>query len=625
MNASSILPVLPSWRPALHDGPDRLRDLVAPLGAWRFAFVPVIVALELVSRVAVGGYRLNAPVVRYLNARAVLWPAALATMGVCHLFAAMLAGAILWQYMPGVLFGGGPVGIMAEAYLSVSLAAFALAGFPARKRTAPATLTGLQERVLMAVLQIPESALAGDLRSLGEGDRPKTRASRPRRVGDSTQVVVTLPVGMDAEKVAAARTGSVAGSLNLPPNRVVLTTDRKRSARDLVVRVLDVALEDREMGHMPAPTTAHPFFDGFTVGVDRFGDPARTRLFERSSIVLGASGAGKSWLMRTFAAAAALDPLVELHVYAMKKTADFDPLEPVAATLRAGGRTADARALRDLLESLSADIDRRGDVLRSRGAEKLTPALAADPALDLRPVVVLIDECHVGFQDEEHGAAIGKAAADIAKRARYVGIVLLLASQEGNGSDIPRPVSANMAVGVALRVLNYGQVDNALGTGAYKAGADATKIDVEAPGVAYVRGVRPVIEMVKTYGTSLEDLRIIAEHAAEERATWALAHGGRGVQLDAASDDQGDVVAAPADLLDHVVKVMADRPVVTRREVLLGLQAIDPARYGTWETKDLSKQLRGFGVERETGKAPGAAGTQAVLTLQALTAALEAR
>ena len=357
-------------------------------------------------------------------------------------------------------------------------------------------MTGWQNRVLLSVLNIPESALAGDLRSLREGDRPKTRASRPRRVGDSTQVIVTLPVGMDAEKVASSRTGSVAGSLKLPANRVVLSTDRKRSARDLVVRVLDIALEDREMGHMPVPDVASTFFDGFTVALDRYGDAVRTRLFEHSTLILGASGSGKSWVSRTYAAAAALDPLVDMHVFAMKQTADFDPLEPVALTLRTGGSTSDARALRSLLEDLSADIDRRGAVLREHGAEKLTPALAANPALDLRPAVVLVDECHVGFQDEEHGAAIGKAAADIAKRARYVGIVLILASQEGNGTDIPRPVTANMTVGLALRVLNYGQVDNALGTGAYKMGADATKIPTKeegGAGVAYIRGVRPTM------------------------------------------------------------------------------------------------------------------------------------
>lgn len=628
MNASLILPALPSWRPALHDPADRLRDLVAPLGAWRFAFAPVLVALELVSRVAVGGYRLNAPVIRYLNARAVLWPAALATMGLCHLFAAMLAGAILWQYMPGVLFGGGPVGIMAEAYLSVSLAAFALAGFPARKRTAPATLTGFQERALLAVLNIPETALSADLRSLHEGDRPRTRVSRPKRVGDSTQVVVTLPVGMDAARVAASRTGSVAGSLDVPEGRVVLSTDRKRSARDLVIRVLDVALEDRDMGRMPVPDVASTFFDGFTMGLDRYGDPVRTRLFEHSTLILGASGSGKSWLTRTYGAAAALDPLVDLHVFAMKQTADFDPLAPVALTLRTGGTTADARALRGLLEALSADIDRRGRVLREHGAEKLTPALAARPALDLRPVVVIVDECHVGFQDEEHGAAIGKAAADIAKRARYVGIVLVLASQEGNGTDIPRNVTANMAVGVALRVLNYGQVDNALGTGAYKTGADATKIptkDQGGAGVAYVRGVRPTIEKIKTYGTDLEDLGIIAAHAAEERAAWDAEHRPAVVVDEGQDVTAGGMLEAPADLLDHVVKVMQDRPVVARKEVLAGLQALSPERYGAWVTADLSKELRGFGIERQTGKAPGAAGTQAVLTLEAVNAAIEAR
>ena len=622
-----------TWRPALHAPADAMVGGLARLGAWGLIGTPLVVAVELVSRLLVGWWRLTAPTVTYLNRYWLLWPVAVPVALTGHLFLGMLAGSILGQWMPGIIGNGHALGRALEAYIVVQLGVMALVGVPTHRRprraATPAAATGMQQRVLLSVLHIPETQLAADLRSLREGDQPRTRASRPRRVGDSTQVVVTLPVGMDAAKVAATRTGSVAGSLDIPEDRVVLSTDRRRPARDLVIRVLDIALEDREMGHMPVSDVASTFFDGFTIGLDRFGDPVLTRLFERSTLILGASGSGKSWLTRTYGAASALDPLVDLHVFAMKQTADFDPLKPVAATLRTGGATADVRALRTLLEPLSADIDRRGQVLREHGVEKLTPQLAADPALDLRPVVVIVDECHVGFQDDEHGAAIAKAAADIAKRARYVGIVLVLASQEGNGTDIPRPVTANMAVGVALRVLTYGQVDNALGTGAYKAGADATKIPTKeegGAGVAYIRGVRPTIEKIKTYGTNLQDLAIIADHAAGERAAWDLEHGRAELrQMDAVDDVADELIAPPADLLDHVVKVMADRPVVTRREILAGLQEISPERYGQWVTADLSKELRGYGIDRQTGKAPGAPGTQAVLTLDALHAAIEAR
>jgi hypothetical protein len=617
-----------AWRPALHAPADAMRTGLSRLGAWGLIGTPLVAVVELMSRLFVGWWRLTAPAVNFLNRNWLLWPPAIPMFLVGHLFLGLLAGTTLGQWMPGII--GSPVGPSIEAYIAVQLGAMVLVGIPTNRPRADVeeTMTGWQSRVLLSVLNIPETALSNDLKSLREGDRPKTRASRPKRIGDSTQVVVTLPVGMDAERVAATRTGSVAGSLNLPENRVVLSTDRGRSARDLVVRVLDIALEDREMGYMPVPDVDSTFFQGFTVGLDRYGDPVHTRLFEHSALILGASGSGKSWVSRTYGAAAALDPLVDLHIFAMKQTADFDPLEPVALTLRTGGNTADTR----LLESMSPHTDRRGRVLREHGAEKLTPQLAANPELDLRPIVVIVDECHVGFQDEEHGEAIGKAAADIAKRARYVGIVLILASQEGNGTDIPRPVTANMTVGLALRVLNYGQVDNALGTGAYKNGADATKIPTKeegGAGVAYIRGVRPTIEKIKTYGTNLEDLGIFASHAAEERAAWDAQHGRAELhQQDAADvvdDGAGELIEAPADLLDHVVKVIQDRPIVARKEVLAGLQSISPERYGTWTTADLSKSLKGYGIERQTGKAPGAPGTQAILSLDAVNAAIEAR
>lgn len=618
VSASPVLAGLASWRPTLHAPAEALRKALAPIGAWGLLFAPVTAVVELVSRLFVGWWRLTAPGVRWLNRYWLLWPVALPLFFVTHLFLWTLFGAMFGQWMPGIIGGGHAVGRAFEAYIAVNLVVMALVGVPARKAPDVEAATGWQKRVLMAVLNIPAAPLAADLKAMSEGDRIRTRAHRPSRVGDSYQVVVTLPAGMDAAKLASSHTGSIAGSLGLPEGRVDLSTDRRRSARDLVVRILDIALEDRDMGHMPVPTTRHPFFDGFTVGVNRIGDPLGTRIFERSAVVLGAAGSGKSYTLRSYASAAAIDPLVDLYVFSLRATVDFDPLgEAGVAQVHSGDDAKIIRTLRELVVHLSGDIDRRGQTLRSHGVEKLTPQIATDDPT-MRPVVVVIDECHVGLRDKDIAAAV----ADLVKRARAVGIVLILASQEGNDTDIPRPITQNTAVGIALRVTTHTQVDNALGTGAYASGAHATKIPTDAPGTAWVRGLTDTIEKIKTYGTDLDALSEFARFAAEERAEWFSKHGGP-VSLTATDDDVID--QAPADLLDHVATVMEDRAVMTRREVLAGLQAIDPDRYGDWATKDLSRELKGWGIPAQQGTAPGASGRQAVLTLEALNDAIAAR
>ena len=134
MNALNILSGLAAWSPPVHRPADALRRAAAPLGTWVLLLAPLTIALELVSRLLVGWWRLTVPAVRFLNRHVLLWPVAIPVVVVGHLFLASIAGAILGQWMPGVIGGGHAVAARSRRTWSCSSGPWPWSGCPAGGR-----------------------------------------------------------------------------------------------------------------------------------------------------------------------------------------------------------------------------------------------------------------------------------------------------------------------------------------------------------------------------------------------------------------------------------------------------------------------------------------------------------
>jgi len=288
---------------------------------------------------------------------------------------------------------------------------------------------------------------------------------------------VNLPEGVTAVKVLERRDG-LASALRLPVDQVWPAAGPDHPGQlDLWVGYQPASKAGQPMWSLAAEAVRTSFFEPAEFGTDERGRPVKTDLFERSFLLGGQPGSGKSYAARALAAIALLDPTCELKIAEFKGTGDFFDLEHLCSTYICG---VDDEALEQgvsLTAWLVAEAERRGKRIfaaRKRGEApygKVTPELAAKPGSGLHPVFVLIDEAHelFGFSPEA-----AKNTERAIKRLRALGICVVLATQIPDRTSLPpiitRCVSNRWCLSVADHIAN----DMILGTGAYKRGLTGT-------------------------------------------------------------------------------------------------------------------------------------------------------
>src|SRR4029079_1973349 len=194
--------------------------------------------------------------------------------------------------------------------------------------------------------------------------------------------------------------------------------------------------------------------------------------------------------LRLLALAAALDPTAELHIYDLKGGADFLPLEGGAHRFRIGDRSYDLASLKADVRPLTADMSRRYKTLRNLPRDvcpegKVTRDLADRRSLGLWPVVMVIDECQLAFDDDPDTVAL---VTDLGKRGPAAGIIVLLATQRVDAKSLPTAISSNAVLRFCLKVAGQVENDMVLGTSMYKAGVRATTFARTDKGVGYLSG-----------------------------------------------------------------------------------------------------------------------------------------
>ena len=199
---------------------------------------------------------------------------------------------------------------------------------------------------------------------------------------------------------------------------------------------------------------------------------------------------GKTFLLRLLTLAAALDTSAELHVYDLKGGADLLPLEPVAHRFRIGDEPDDLNYLKADLRAVHADMSRRYKTLRSLPRDvcpegKVTRELADRRSLGLWPVVMVIDECQLAFDDDPETVAL---VTDLGKRGPAAGIIVLLATQRVDAKSLPTAISSNAVLRLCFKVAGQVENDMVLGTSMYKAGVRATTFARTDRGVGYLAG-----------------------------------------------------------------------------------------------------------------------------------------
>ncbi len=342
---------------------------------------------------------------------------------------------------------------------------------------------------------------------------------RVRDVPAGERLALRVPPGCTADRVQGAAE-ALAVCLRVRDVRVKREPDDASRVWLTVVRRDPLAASSPQ----PWPAAEAPrmsLWEPVPVGVDEDGHPVTVSLPERNVLLGGEPGGGKSVAQSQLVAAAALDPDVDLHLFDGKRV-ELAPWAPCAAATIG----PDVQAANDVLDELVEEMDRRYELLLSRGRRKI------ERGDGLRLVVVVVDELafYTAGGADRAAKALRAGFAErlhaLVARGRAAGIIVLAATQKPAADIVPTYLRDLFGFRWALRCSTPEASDTILGRGWATAGYTATDVPAEARGVGYLlaEGGQPV--RLRSYHLDDDTLAAVAARAAAlrgGRAKWEAA------------------------------------------------------------------------------------------------------
>jgi S-DNA-T family DNA segregation ATPase FtsK/SpoIIIE len=422
--------------------------------------------------------------------------------------------------------------------------------------------------------------------------RSPDSVSFPREIsrdGPGYLATVDLPAGVEAAEVIDRR-GKLASGLRVPVDQCWPEPAEGHAGR-LALWVGDQpASKTRQPAWPLARTGTVDVFVPFPVATDPRLRPVKASLVARNWLVGGVPGSGKSAAIRLLCLAAALDPRAELHVFELKGSGDFDPLEQVAAGYGSGADDDTAQSALSTLRWARRECARRADVVKAMARagkapdHKVTPELATAPDLGLHPVVVTIDEAQELFGHPRYGKEAADLATAVVKLGRAVGVILIVGTQRPDKDSLPSGLSANVNTRACFAVQDQVANDMILGTSSYRLGHRATLFAPERDaGWCWLKGVGDPTP-ARTYYLDNEQTRRVAARAITLRG-GPVEHEPRDERL-------------RWDITVDVSACWPDGEEAVWSEVLVSrLAQLRPEVYGRYDVQALNAALRAAGVQ----------------------------
>jgi DNA segregation ATPase FtsK/SpoIIIE, S-DNA-T family len=247
-------------------------------------------------------------------------------------------------------------------------------------------------------------------------------------------------------------------------------------------------------------------FDPIFLGIDEFGQPVYITLAYRNLLAGGEPGGGKSGLLNTVAAHAALSVDSRL-VLLDGKLVELGQWEHVADEFVGPDITHALTVLR----RLQVVMNNRYAWLRAHGRRKLTPAD------QLSVITVLVDEiafysATIGTkQEQEEFVALLR---DLVARGRAAGIPVVAATQRPSFDIIPTSLRDLFGYRAAFRCTTTNSSNIVLGHGWAEQGYSATDIQPTNQGAAYLIAEGGVPRRIKVAYLSDAQIKSIADYAA---------------------------------------------------------------------------------------------------------------
>ena len=205
--------------------------------------------------------------------------------------------------------------------------------------------------------------------------------------------------------------------------------------------------------------------DGDILYLNLGGPFAGGQQHEPHTLVAGATGSGKSVLIQALLldiAATNSSSLAHIHLIDPKMGVDYAAIEKLPH-LQGGVIVDQARAVQ-VMEGLVAEMERRYELFRSRGARDIRTFNLKAAESDRLPYVFLIhDEFAEWMLTEDYKTAVTSNVSRLGVKARAAGMHLIFAAQRPDANVMPMQLRDNLGNRLILKVASVGTSEIALG------------------------------------------------------------------------------------------------------------------------------------------------------------------
>lgn len=286
--------------------------------------------------------------------------------------------------------------------------------------------------------------------------------------------VLDLPPGVPAKKAIRA-TDELAAAFGVEEAQVSVAK-RGRAGRIELYVARELPFTDKAApGPLLALESAADFWGRISIGPDVRGIHQSISVVERSGLIGGEPGAGKSASGNTILLAAALDPRVILWLADGKGGGDLEPFEHLCERYEGD---ADPEAFNAMLDELLAAMKARYALLKKLGKRKVTEELS-NKYPELRQLLLWVDELMLYTTDEEYGKKITRKLRNLVSRGRAAGIITFCATQKPGSDVVDTSLRDLLSIRWALRCTTPEASDTILGKGAAASGYSAKTIQSE--------------------------------------------------------------------------------------------------------------------------------------------------
>ena len=268
----------------------------------------------------------------------------------------------------------------------------------------------------------------------------------------------------------------------------------------------------------PAPATGTipvgpmlSMYDPIHIGGDEFGQPVAIRIIYKNLLAAGEPGGGKSGLLNTFAAHAALSVNSRLVLFD-GKVVELGYWEDVADEFV--GPDLD-HAIITLLR-LQKVMDNRYAWLRAHRRRKVEPGDQISVITSIFDEIALYSATLGTEQQQRQFVALFR---DLVARGRAAAMPVVAATQRPSVDIIPKSLRDLFGYRAAFRCTSTGSSDIILGDGWSSAGFSATDISPLNPGEALLIAEGGTPQRIKAAYLSDADIIALADYAAWTRRT----------------------------------------------------------------------------------------------------------